>query len=303
MPRPATRRFDTDDLFADLQKLRRGEGRASFANDKIPVQLKRRIIDRHLELSSESELPTAKEGSRAPAPVQDTSRDAGAPATTCTAVGFWQPSYVGAITPINWASGTFTTSGPVVVASTAISGLTSGIASGNDPLLQIMGWSNYNPFMSFTLLKQAGDFSLLLPPGAVWTPCGFAPAASLRLVSEVGSEANVPTEEDMREMESGDFLDSVYARVASGRIPAAMDAVIDHVDRLLNDGLFRVCDKLLAQVNLERMPSNVRRAFLAVTRPAKQELSTRAAFYDEALRLLSRERGEETARKMLKSLA
>jgi hypothetical protein len=99
------------------------------------------------------------------------------------------------------------------------------------------------------------------------------------------------------------FLEEVYIQVSAGRVPAAMDAVFDHLDRLLNDGLFGVCDKLLARVDLERMPSSVRRAFLAVTRPAKQELPARAAFYNEALRLLSQERGEQTARKMLNSLA
>jgi hypothetical protein len=123
------------------------------------------------------------------------------------------------------------------------------------------------------------------------------------ILVEARNQASVPTEEDIREMESDDFLEEVYLQVSSGRVAAAMDAVIDHIDRLLNDGLFGVCDKLLEKVRLDRMPSNVRRAFLMVTSPAKDKLPARAAFYDEALRLLSLERGEDTARQMLKLLA
>jgi hypothetical protein len=111
------------------------------------------------------------------------------------------------------------------------------------------------------------------------------------------------TEEDIRETESDEFLETIYVQVSSRRVSGAIYAVIDHLDRLMNDGLFGVCNRLLAKVELERLPSNVRRAFLMVTKPAKEKLSMRPVFYNEALRLLSAERGEETARKMLKTLA
>ena len=65
----------------------------------------------------------------------------------------------------------------------------------------------------------------------LWDAPGFALAVPLQVVSDVGNETNIPTEEDVREMESDEFLDGIYARITSGQVPAAMDAVIDHLDR------------------------------------------------------------------------
>jgi len=296
----ATQLFDTTDLTASLRKLRHTEGRASFANDENSDRPRLQIIHRHLAaLSSELKPSGTNERRREPARAQDAGRDAGALVMTRATDDFGQLNYAGTVTLIDAPS----TSGMIVSASMMRPGFVSGFVSGSVTFPQGASRIIDNTSVPFSVLNFAGRSSVFHSSGVLWNTPGFAPVAPLQVFSEVGSETNFPTEEEIREMESGDFLDCVYARIAAGHVSAAMDAVIDYLDRLLNDGLFRVCDKLLAQANLERMPSNVRRAFLAVTRPAKQELPARAAFYNEALRLLSQERGEATARKMLKSLA
>ncbi len=111
------------------------------------------------------------------------------------------------------------------------------------------------------------------------------------------------TEEEIREMESEDFLETVNVYIAAGKIAAAMDSIIDHVDMLLNDDMFGVCNRLILKVDLQRLPSSLRRAFLMITHAAKDKLPARAALYQQALKLLSEERGAETAKNMLKTLA
>ena len=100
-----------------------------------------------------------------------------------------------------------------------------------------------------------------------------------------------------------DFLETVNVYIAEGKIPAAMDSIIDHVDMLLNDDRFGVCDRLIRKVDLQSMPSSIRRAFLMITHAAKDKLPARNAMYQQALKLLSDERGAETALNMLKTLA
>lgn len=104
-------------------------------------------------------------------------------------------------------------------------------------------------------------------------------------------------------MEAEDFLDGLYVRVAAGEIPTAMDSVVDHVDQLLNEGMYSVCDHMLRKVDLRKLPSSIRRAFLMMTRPAKDRLPARRFVYQKSLALLTSEKGAETATKMLKALA
>jgi hypothetical protein len=111
------------------------------------------------------------------------------------------------------------------------------------------------------------------------------------------------TEEEICEMESDDFLETVYVYIAAGKIATAMDSAIDYIDTLLNDDMFNVCDRLLRKVDFQRMPSSLRRAFLMITLAAKDKIPARAALYQQALKMLSDERGAETAKNMLKTLA
>jgi len=98
------------------------------------------------------------------------------------------------------------------------------------------------------------------------------------------------------------FLDYVYQLVDADKAKSASVAIMDYIDHLHNTGRFSDCDRLLRLVDQGRLPSSLRRAFLMITFPAKEHLSHRPSFFQESLRLLSRERDPETAKKMLKSI-
>lgn len=113
---------------------------------------------------------------------------------------------------------------------------------------------------------------------------------------------SISPEFDDENQEAKSFLESLYAQVRAGALPAATDAVIEHLDCMLNENRFAACNHLLKMVDLARIPSRLRRAFLMVTCPAKSKLPGRASFYAEALRLLGEQHGPEKAAKMLKTL-
>jgi hypothetical protein len=274
------RHFDTADLSADPYKLWHREGRSSFANDRISSGLRRTFIRQHIALGVKQSDQEQK--------------DTAGPDSTQS----------GSIIGVGGTGSTFISLGSALVldpAPIALSTVYSATVSGSG-LVAGANWTIYNAIAPLTITEIQISPDASWPLEGTWT-INFAPTYPPLIASELGNWTNVLTEEDVREMELPDFLDRLYILAATGRAPAAMDTVFDHLDQLLNDGLFRVCDKLLTQVDLLRLPSGVRRALLAVTRPAKQELPSRVSFYEEALRLLSLERGQETARKMLKSLA
>jgi hypothetical protein len=115
--------------------------------------------------------------------------------------------------------------------------------------------------------------------------------------------ARAPSRGALRLSELPEFLEHLYLLVREEQEQSASVAVIDYIDQLLNESLFRVCNELLRQADLSQMPSALRRAFLMVTWPAKDRLPARPEFYQKALHLLAAERGAETAQRMLKSLA
>jgi hypothetical protein len=114
--------------------------------------------------------------------------------------------------------------------------------------------------------------------------------------------ATVPLEMQSREQRLGEFLDEIYLLTKAGLVPRALDTVIDKVDRMLSKSEFQDCDELLRRVDFSRMPSNVRRAFLMITYPAKDKLPARAPAFGRALALLTQEKGAGTARQMLRTL-
>lgn len=122
-------------------------------------------------------------------------------------------------------------------------------------------------------------------------------------VDSLSGYANLTAEENRRSLQLDEFLDEIYLLTDAGMLPRASDRVIDFIDRLLGDGFFRVCDELLRRIDLARVPSSLRRAFLKVTHPAKDKLIARSRFFDAALGILVSERGEQKANKMLRNLA
>jgi len=112
-----------------------------------------------------------------------------------------------------------------------------------------------------------------------------------------------PTRMERLDTSPADFLNYIYLLVREGQAQSASVATIDFLDQLLNDNRFRLCNDVLATADAARMPSALRRAFLMVTRPAKDRLPARTIFYQKSLELLSKERGEEVAKQMLGPVA
>lgn len=77
-----------------------------------------------------------------------------------------------------------------------------------------------------------------------------------------------------------DMLDVVYARVAKEDIDGALDILISHVDDLLTDGRFDVCDQMLAETDVDRLDTYLIVAFLSATRRAAGHLPERRNFVD-----------------------
>lgn len=121
-------------------------------------------------------------------------------------------------------------------------------------------------------------------------------------VDAVNEGAAVPIDTNDGNLKLEKFLDETYYLSGAGLVALAMDRAIDFVDRLLGRGQFADCDELLRRVDLTRMPSSLRRAFLMITFPAKGKLPNRAFAFHQTLALLSVEKGADVARRMLKSL-
>ncbi len=100
-------------------------------------------------------------------------------------------------------------------------------------------------------------------------------------------------------MQADVFLRDVYRLARVGDIPGATDRIFDHIDRLLCNSMFSVCNETLKRIDPSRLPSSLRRSFLTITAAAKDKLPARATFYAQALALLAREKGEEQALKLL----
>jgi hypothetical protein len=111
------------------------------------------------------------------------------------------------------------------------------------------------------------------------------------------------TKEEVAEASISIFLQGVYGLARVGDIPTATDVIFDRIDRLLSDDRLRACNEILKRVEPEKLPSSLRRSFLTITAAAKDKLPARRAFYDKALRLLSQEKDEAKARKLLGRLA
>lgn len=85
-------------------------------------------------------------------------------------------------------------------------------------------------------------------------------------------------------------------------IADATDQIFQTFDSLLNKGKFAECDSILASVDVSKLKSPLIRSFLTITMPAKEHLPFRVKFFNEALIEVAKQRGKETAHKLLHRL-
>jgi hypothetical protein len=130
------------------------------------------------------------------------------------------------------------------------------------------------------------------PDPAVWQ------APYLRLSD---AERAAGPEDQERRIE--DFLDEVYRLASLNDIEGATDRIFDHIDRLLSDGAFIVCDEILRRVDVEKLPTALMRSFLTITAAAKDKLPWREALYQKVERKMIQLKGEEKTKRIIGRLA
>lgn len=77
-----------------------------------------------------------------------------------------------------------------------------------------------------------------------------------------------------------DMLQVVYARVAEEDLDGAIDVLLSHVDDLLSDGRFEVCDQMLSVTDVDQLDTYLIVGFLSTTRRAAGHLPERRHFVD-----------------------
>ena len=107
---------------------------------------------------------------------------------------------------------------------------------------------------------------------------------------------------DEKEDEVQSFLNHLDDLIQNEEPRRAIDAIFQQFNALLLAGNFDLCDKILAKVDLERVPPLLLASFLTITAAAKDKLPYRATFYREARRRVEAQRGSDGADRLLSGL-
>lgn len=83
----------------------------------------------------------------------------------------------------------------------------------------------------------------------------------------------------------------------------AMSMIFDIVNSRLLSGDLRGCDDILCVVDVSSLPYNVMLSFLTFTFAARRHLSQRSSLFHRIMERVIRDRGQEAAAKLLKTLA
>jgi hypothetical protein len=119
--------------------------------------------------------------------------------------------------------------------------------------------------------------------------------------STVPGRGTAPKEEAEKE-EARDFLEEVYRRDGQN-VDAAGDFVFDRIDRMLCQGKFGLCDRILREVEVGKLSTFVLTALLNITSAAKgPRLPSRPDFFSGVREQMVQVRGAEKAARILKGL-
>jgi len=99
------------------------------------------------------------------------------------------------------------------------------------------------------------------------------------------------------------FLEEVYRLAATNDIEGTTDYIFDQIDKLLCNGDFAVCDGILKNLDVERIPTTIMRSFLTITATAKTNLPSRGVLYQNIEHKMTVLKGEEKTRRIIGSLA
>jgi len=109
-------------------------------------------------------------------------------------------------------------------------------------------------------------------------------------------------QEDGSAGETSAFLDTVYDLARSGKEELAIDVIFEYMNGLLVQGKFGTCDRILAEVDIGRIPPVLMVSFLTITAAAAPRLKNRRRFHQFVRALVARERGEKAAERLLDGL-
>ncbi len=103
-------------------------------------------------------------------------------------------------------------------------------------------------------------------------------------------------------MDHADFLERVYALYRPEDWDAATDLVFDYVDELLVHSAFAEADRLLQEVQVDRLAPTVMRSFLTITYPARTRLPSWPLFLDLVQTEMRQQIGVERTENILRFL-
>ncbi len=98
------------------------------------------------------------------------------------------------------------------------------------------------------------------------------------------------------------FFDTVRKLDREKELQAATDQVYELFDRLLTEGSFETCDRILMRVDVGNLSTSLLRSVLTITAAAKEKLKARDDFFTRVEREMIRQRGEETTKRLLSRL-
>lgn len=114
--------------------------------------------------------------------------------------------------------------------------------------------------------------------------------------------ARGPAKPEVQEGKIEGFLETIYSLTRLNEIESATDRIFDHIDKLLCDRVFAVCDEILQRVDVEELPTALMRSFLTITAAAKNELPSRKALYQKVERKMLQSKGKEKTKRLIGKL-
>ncbi len=98
------------------------------------------------------------------------------------------------------------------------------------------------------------------------------------------------------------WVEDIYSAVDSGERIRAADLLLDHVDDMLLEGAFELCNSLFHIIDPKRLDTHLLIGVLTATLPAAAELRDRPKFVVRAEAYLSKSESPDRVRQLLEGL-
>ena len=95
------------------------------------------------------------------------------------------------------------------------------------------------------------------------------------------------------------FCDTVYLLSDADKVRQAIDVIFQTINKILNRCNFQLCDRILGEIDVQRLSSPLMVGFLSITLASKEFLVARPNFYARVHEKLTSERGLEATNRLL----